>query len=423
MSSSVADAAARAAVLRLGRQLREGTIVLDEDGVAVEVGQGAPVVGVTVRDGRAYGALLRGSNGLAHSYAAGWWACDDLTTLVRVLLRGLRAPMHALDRLATATRPVLDPLARLRRPDRQTDRRHIQAHYDIGNDFYELMLDPGMTYSCAVFERPGMSLEDAQAAKLDRVCRLLALAPSDHVLEIGTGWGSFAVHAAERYGCRVTTTTISDAQHDYATKRVAEAGLTDRVTVLDTHYGDLDGVYDKLASIEMIEAVDWRDHHTFFSRCAELLRPDGVAALQAIVIADDSFDRAKRHDDFIRRTIFPGGCLPSITRLAESSGRAGFRLLNLEDIGHHYPRTLRSWRANVAAHDREVAALGLGPEFRRRWELYLAYCEAAFLEHHVSDIQVLLAKPSRRAGVITSGEVTTLAPHGRRAHRPSQRAT
>jgi cyclopropane-fatty-acyl-phospholipid synthase len=177
---------------------------------------------------------------------------------------------------------------------------------------------------------------------------------------------------------------------------VAEAGLTDRVTVLDHDYRDLSGTYDKLVSVEMVEAVDWRDHDRFFSACADLLRPDGVAAMQAIVIADESFERAKHHDDFIRRYVFPGGCLPSITSIAGSARRAGLRMVDLRDIGHHYPETLRRWRANVQMHEREIAGLGFDAAFRRLWDLYLTYCEAAFLERHVSDVQVVLAKPAWR---------------------------
>lgn len=386
---------ARAAVVALGRHLRDGTIVLHEGPARTVLGAGEPTVHVTVHDPRAHAALLRGSSGLGEAYVLGWWDTDDLTTLARLLLRGTSGPRRALDRLGAAARPLLDPPARLRRSDTSADRRNIRAHYDIGNDFFALMLDPTMTYSCALFDRPDLALADGQAAKLDRICQRLDLSPSDHVVEIGTGWAGFAVHAAARYGCRVTTTTISRAQHEYAAKRVADAGLSDRVTVLDAHYRDLSGSFDKLVSIEMIEAVDWRDHDRFFGTCAGLLRPGGMAALQAIVIADESFERAKRHDDFIRRSIFPGGCLPSVTSLHTSARRAGLRLVDLRDIGDHYPETLRRWRANVDDHAEEVAALGLGTEFRRLWDLYLTYCEAAFLEHHVSDVQVVFEKPAR----------------------------
>jgi cyclopropane-fatty-acyl-phospholipid synthase len=349
-------------------------------------------VELTVADPRAYGAFLRGSPVLAEAYVKGWWTTDDLTGVFRLLYRNLAGLFGLVERAATAARPLLDPIARLRRPDQHVDRRNVRTHYDIGNDFYALMLDETMTYSCAVFERPGQRLADAQTAKLDRLLGMLDLSPTDHLVEIGTGWGGLATHAATAYGCRVTTTTISTAQHEYATKRVADAGLADRVTVLDVDYRDLEGTYDKLVSVEMIEAVDWRDHDTFFAACAGLLRDGGRAAIQAITIRDQSFERTKRHDDFIRRTIFPGGGLPSLTSMTTGTTRAGMRLLELHDIGEHYPETLRTWRANVTGHEAEVAALGLGQDFRRLWDLYLTYCEAAFLEHHVTDLQLLLAR-------------------------------
>jgi cyclopropane-fatty-acyl-phospholipid synthase len=396
---SAVEAVARRAVLALGDRTRHGTIVLHEGGTETVLGVGEPIVDVTVHDPRAYAALRAGSRGLGESYRQGWWDTDDLTGLLQVLFRNLAGPLAHLDRLGARLRPLLDPPARLRRPDKARDRRNIRAHYDIGNDFYALMLDPTMTYSCAVFERPDVTLEQAQTEKLDRICRRLALSPDDHVLEIGCGWGSFALHAASRYGCRVTTTTISAAQHDLASKRVAEAGLADRVTVLDADYRDLTGTYDKLVSIEMIEAVDWREHDRFFATCADRLRPEGLALLQAIVIADASFERAKRHDDFIRTSIFPGGCLPSITSITASAQRAGLRVVGLDDIGVHYAETLRRWRARVHEHEDEAAELGLGAEFLREWDLFLTYCEAAFLVRHVSDVHVVLAAPAWRGSL------------------------
>jgi cyclopropane-fatty-acyl-phospholipid synthase len=392
---------ARRSVLWLAQRMQTGTIVLHEDAAHVTVGRGAPVIGVTIHDRRAFRALLRGSTGLGDGYMRGWWDCDDLTDLVRVLLRSLARPLKSVDRAGAAARPLRDPVARLRhRRDRQRDRSNIRAHYDIGNEFYALMLDPTMSYSCGLAETPGASLAEMQAAKLDRICRLLDLSPADHLVEIGTGWGSFAVHAATKFGCRVTTTTISDAQYDEACSRVARSGLAERVNVRNVDYRDLEGTYDKLVSIEMIEAVDWRDYDMYFGTCARLLRPGGLAALQAIVVADEAFERAKHHDDFIRRYIFPGGCLPSIGSLAVASSRAGFQMLDLHDIGAHYPATLRAWRDNV--HTAELGTLGMDSQFRRMWDFYLAYCEAAFLERRVGDVQVLLTKmPGRDESAAT----------------------
>jgi cyclopropane-fatty-acyl-phospholipid synthase len=295
---------------------------------------------------------------------------------------------------------MLDPPAQLVAPRRATDLENVRAHYDLSNDFFELMLDETMTYSCAVFEDPLATLHDAQVAKLDRLCAKLELRPDDRVVEIGTGWGGFAIHAAQHYGCRVTTTTISEAQRTYVAKHVAEAGLSDRITILGDDWRNLRGQFDKLVSVEMIEAVDWRYHDRFVARCADLLVEDGLAAVQAIVIEDRSFERAKRHQDFVRRMVFPGGCIPSVASITASLARAtDLRIIDLEDIGRHYAETLRRWAANLARHEQEVERLGARTEFLRLWALYLAYCEASFLERHVSDVQLVLAKPAWRGSL------------------------
>ncbi len=353
---------------------------------------------VTVHDTRAYVALLRScSVGLGASYVAGWWDADDLTALVQVLLRRTQPLRARLDDLGNAVGVMLDLPARLLAPGRAVDRRNVQAHYDLSNEFFELMLDETMTYSCAVFEHPHDTLRDAQVAKIDRLCAKLELRPDDRVIEIGTGWGGFALHAAQRYGCRVTTTTVSEAQRAYVAKRVTEAGLADRITILGDDWRLLRGTFDKLVAVEMIEAVDWRHHDKFFARCAALLADDGLAAVQAIVIDDRSFERAKRHQDFVRRMVFPGGCLPSADSITASLTRAtDLRIIDLEDIGRHYAETLRRWSENLEAHEEEIERLGASTEFRRLWALYLSYCEASFLERHVSDVQLLLAKPAWR---------------------------
>jgi cyclopropane-fatty-acyl-phospholipid synthase len=289
-------------------------------------------------------------------------------------------------------------LRRFRPPSKHVDRNNIQAHYDVSNEFFELMLDETMMYSSALFAEPGTGLATAQRAKLDRLCTKLDLGPEDHVVEIGTGWGGFACHAAAHYGCRVTTTTISDAQFRYASKRVVEAGLADLVSVQNSDYRDLDGTYDKLVSIEMIEAVDWRQHDTFFATCAGLLHDRGLMALQAITVEDRSFERAKNGTDFVREYIFPGGCLPSLEAITRSVRRATpLVVVDVEDIGRHYAETLRRWDENVVARAGEVTALGLDTRFQRLWHFYLCYCEGAFLERHISDVQMVLAMPDWRA--------------------------
>jgi cyclopropane-fatty-acyl-phospholipid synthase len=383
----------------MASHLRHGTlIVVDPDGTR-RFGEGAPEVTMVVHDPAVYWSTLRqGSVGLGRDYADGLWDCDDLTTLTRVLNRGLRPVTAVQDRVGQVVGASTDWFRRFRPPAKHVDRHNIRAHYDVSNEFFALMLDDTMMYSSAMFTEPGMSLAAAQRVKLDRLCTKLALGPGDHLVEIGTGWGGFACHAAAHYGCRVTTTTISDAQFEYASKRVVGEGLADRVTVLNQDYRDLTGTYDKLVSIEMIEAVDWRQHDTFFRRCAGLLRDDGLMALQAITIDDRSFERAKNGTDFVREYIFPGGCLPSLEAIGRSLRRVTpMTVVDVEDIGRHYAETLERWYRNLAERTAEVETLGLDERFRRLWDFYLCYCRGAFLERHISDVQMVLAMPDWQA--------------------------
>ncbi len=294
-----------------------------------------------------------------------------------------------VDRLMPASRRH----PRARGPDLRRDEENIRAHYDLGNEFFSAFLDETMMYSCARFEREGLSLTDASRAKLDSLCTLLGLGPDDHVVEIGTGWGGFALHAARHHGCAVTTTTISREQYEFATKAVAEAGLADRVTVLNRDYRQLDGRFDKLVSIEMIEAVDWREHDTFFRACSRLLEPGGLMALQAITISDDRFEVRKSRQDFVKHFIFPGGCLPSVGSILSSVSRStDLRMSYIEDIGAHYVETLRRWRKRFLGADEVLEGLGFDQRFRRMWEFYLAICEAGFADQRISDVQMLLTK-------------------------------
>ena len=280
------------------------------------------------------------------------------------------------------------------------------------------MLDPTMIYSCAVFERPDATLEEAALAKLDLVCEKLDLGPRDHVLEIGSGWGGFALHAAATRGCRVTTTTLSREQHAFAVARVRAAGLEDRVTVLLDDYRDLRGSYDKLVSIEMIEAVGWRDFGTLFARCSDLLRPDGAMLLQAITIDDRAYEVEKASRSFMRTHIFPNGCLPSLEVIARCvARRTDMRTVDLEDLTPHYAETLRRWRANVEREAETLEGLGYDERFRRMWRMYLAYCEGGFAERRIGVVQAVLAKPawrgSVRAGVTAPPPIaTTIAAAG-----------
>ncbi len=339
---------------------------------------------------------LGGSLGAAEAYVDGDWDADDLTAAVRLFARNLDA-VDRIDggasRLLTAGTRVAHFLAR---NTRRGARRNIAAHYDLGNDFFELMLDDTLTYSCGLFERDDSTLRDASLAKIDRLCRQLALGPRDHLLEIGSGWGALAIRAAAKFGCRVTTTTLSQRQHEVAVRRVAEAGLSDRVEVLLADYRDVRGTYSKLVSVEMIEAVGAEFHETFFRACAERLAPDGLFAMQAITIADRRFDRARREVDFIKRHIFPGSCIPSVTALVSAATRASdFGLVALDDVTPHYPRTLAAWRANLERNRDAVAAI-TSERFRRLWHFYLCYCEGGFLERAIGVVQMTFARPRWR---------------------------
>ncbi len=398
MSPLADDLAARFLRL-LASHIRGGSLTLVDDRGTHRFGSGMPQATMVIHDPSVYGTVLRGGSvGFGRTYADGLWDSDDLTSLVRVLSIGLQPVTAVQDRVGQWWGSATDWARRLRPPDKVTDRLNIRSHYDLSNEFFALMLDETMMYSAAIFETPTVSLAEAQRAKLDRICTKLSLGPDDHVVEIGTGWGGFAVHAAQNYGCRVTTTTISDAQFEYASKRVVDAGLAERITVLDRDYRDLRGSYDKLVSIEMIEAVDWRQHDTFFGTCASLLADDGLMALQAITIDDRSFERAKNSSDFVVELIFPGGCVPSVETITRSLRRTTpLTVIDLEDIGRHYVETLHRWRENVRRNRDEISALGMGPRFERLWDLYLCYCEGAFAERHISDVQLVLAMPDWRA--------------------------
>ena len=395
-------------VRALLRRARQGTVVLNDASGTRRYGRGAPEINVTVHDVRTYHALWRGGSiGFGESYTDGWWDCDDLTLLVRFVIANMRPLMRRLDAAARVWSPFTRIVQRLERIDKERDRANIRAHYDLGNDFYSLMLDETMMYSSAYFVDEFTTLYDASLAKLEKLCRKLELRDTDHVVEIGTGWGGFALHAAANYGCRITTVTISDAQYEYVARRVREEGLEHLVAVKNQDYRDLEGTFDKLVSIEMIEAVGWRQLDTYFATCAKLLTPEGLMVLQVITINDFSYERAKNSDDFIKRMIFPGGFLPSLEALVRSSSSVSdLRVTHLEDIGRHYAETLVRWRDNLAAHAANVTALNLGEEFARMWHMYLCYCEAAFLERHISDLQVIFTRQGRPATLSSARPAT-----------------
>jgi cyclopropane-fatty-acyl-phospholipid synthase len=352
-----------------------------------------------VHSQRFYRSLLGGSVGLGEAYRDRLWDCDDLVALLRIACRNL-AP---LDRWRRRLHPLLAPLQRtirrVPRNSRRAARRHIAAHYGLGNDLFALFLDESMMYSSAVFPQPDASLAEAQQHRLDLICAALELGPEDHLLEIGTGWGALAAHAASRYGCRVSTTTISREQREGALRRIRDAGVEDRVTVLLEDYRDLRGRYSKLVSLEMIEAVGWQYFDLFFRRCSELLDPEGLFFLQAILIDDRLYEVEKAAPSFANTLIFPGGCLPSLEVIERSVAReTDLSMVGLQEIGMHYARTLELWRERFLANADLAGELGYDEPFRRLWTLWLAMSEAGFRERRLRDVQILFAKPGRSLG-------------------------
>jgi cyclopropane-fatty-acyl-phospholipid synthase len=399
---------ARALLMAQLRKIRHGRLRLIDQGVDETFGSvsaDAPFdITLRVRNARFYSdVVFAGTVGAGEAYTNGYWHCDDLTGLVRLMVVN-RALMNDVDSgWSRLSAPLLKFAHWLNRNDKTGSRRNISAHYDLGNRFFELFLDDTMAYSCGIFAGPESTLLEASTAKFDAACSKLALTSDQHLLEIGTGWGGLAIHAARHYGCRVTTTTISREQYDMARERVARAGLEDRVTVLLEDYRDLRGSYDAVVSIEMIEAVGHQYLDTYFHRCSELLKPSGAMLLQAITIRDQFYDQARRSVDFIKRFIFPGSFIPSVAAIVDSVGRStDMKLFHLEDIGPHYARTLRMWREAFLARQNEVRAQGYPETFVRMWEYYLCYCEGGFEERQLGDVQMLLTKPrSRRATIAT----------------------
>jgi cyclopropane-fatty-acyl-phospholipid synthase len=392
MSGGVSGAAVRAVL----RRLEAGRLEVVDRGRRIAFGPAAADLRatVTVHDPAAWRGPLHGSLGLGEAYVDGAWDADDLVSLIRIAARELRE-LDGLRGAVARPRGLLHRLARLvPTSTRSRAKENISAHYDLGNDLFASFLDARMMYSCAYFAAPGVSLEQAQLAKLERICERLELGPDTHLLEIGAGWGGLAVHAAANHGCRVTTTTISREQHAQALRRVREAGLEDRVTVLLEDYRDLRGSYDRLVSIEMIEAVGWRDFDLFFRRCSELLAPDGLMLLQAITIDDRLYEAEKATRSFANVHVFPGGCLPSNQLIADCLARAtDMRQVWSEDITAHYPPTLAAWRERFHAAWDGLRGQGYDERFRRLWDFYLCSSEAGFRERRIGDVQALFAKP------------------------------
>lgn len=400
----------RPRMLKALDDLEGGRLTLRERDSVHQLGRGdagpsTVHVDITIHDPGVWRRFaLGGTVGVAEAYMDGAWEVDDLVGLVRLFARNIERVNDGLENgTARLRRWALTALHALQRNTARGSRRHIAAHYDLGNELFATFLDrEHWMYSSAVFPRAEATLEEASTHKLDVILDKLAIEPHHHLLEIGTGWGGLAIHAARTRGCRVTTTTISEAQYAFTARRVREAGLADRVTLLKEDYRDLEGRFDRLVSVEMVEAVGHQYLGTYFACLDRLLKPDGLALLQCITIRDQRFETAKREMDFIKRYIFPGGFLPSHTALLNGLSRhTQLNLLDLDEIGLHYARTLREWRLRFESSLDEVRALGYDERFIRMWRYYLCYCEGGFLERTIGTSHLLLAKPEARRAPLT----------------------
>lgn len=401
-SGAAEGSIARAAVLKRLSDIQRGEIEIRQGADSVTLGQRTaemPLrVVLQVHDATMFtDIVLGGSIGAAESYMEGKWTVCDLTGLMRILSANPEVVEAMEDGLARVLGWAFRIGHLFRRNSVSQSKRNIGAHYDLGDDLFELFLDPTMSYSSGVYPAADSTLDEAAVHKLDLVCRKLDLGPDDHLLEIGTGWGGLAIHAARTTGCRVTTTTISENQFTQAQARVAAAGLADRITVLKQDYRKLEGTFDKLVSIEMIEAVGHEYMDTYLKVCSERLKPTGRALIQAILMSDRNFDNYVGACDFIQKYIFPGGALPSVSSIVQSA-KAGtdLQLADYDDIGIHYARTLKDWRSRFLGHVREIKALGYPDEFVRMFEFYFSYCEGGFRERAITTAQLVFDKPRCR---------------------------
>ncbi|MGE3180978.1 MAG: class I SAM-dependent methyltransferase [Phycisphaerae bacterium] len=393
--------AARRGVLAHLREISTGRLALQEGSNRLEFGpaSASQSAQITVHDPALYRAVaFNGALGAGESFIRGDWSTDDLVGLLRLFLQN-EALFARLDGiLARTTAPLVKLFHASRRNTRKGSRRNIAAHYDLGNDFYRLFLDETMTYSAGIFERKDATLRDASVAKLERVCRKMNLQPGMRILEIGTGWGSFAIHAARTYGCHITTTTISKEQYDYAAQQVADHKLGHLITLLNEDYRALIGKYDRVVSIEMIEAVGHHYLGTFLAQCERLLTADGQMVIQAITMAERYYKQALHKVDFIKRFVFPGSFIPSLGAIQQSlTENTRLQQVHQEDFGPHYAITLRHWRKRFLGNRAQIQALGYSDALIRMWEYYLAYCEAGFLERTIGVSQLIYNMPQCRA--------------------------
>ena len=398
-NKSITQRLAKAMVIKQFSKLTKGQLLVNENGNNYIFGSknnDFPVSAtINVLSNEMYSEIAaKGLNGAAEAFVKGLWSSDDLTRLIRIFVRNREAANQIEGGIAKLATGLFYLQHSLKRNNHKGSLRNISAHYDLGNDLFETFLDNTKMYSCAIFENENSSLEQASINKIERICKKLELSSNDHVLEIGTGWGGFAIFAAKNFGCKITTTTISQKQYEYTLEKVKALGLQDKISVLKKDYRDLTGKYNKLVSIEMIEAVGHHYYHDFFRKCNQLLIPDGRMLLQSIIITDYLYEEAKQFSDFIKTYIFPGSCIPSISKLCESSAKAtDMRLFHLEDITPHYAKTLNHWRSYFMNNVQKIRDLGFSEEFIRLWNFYFCYCEGGFIERQIGAVQMLFTKP------------------------------
>ena len=397
------DSIAKKILFKTFSKFTSGRMIVEDAGEVHSFGEDSSTAEVTghmfIHHSAAYREIaFGGSIGGGESYMYGHWSSSNLVDVIRVIAANVHA-FNAMDKSRPITGRLFSKMLHLLNANTfKGSKKNIAAHYDLGNDFFELFLDPSMMYSSAMFSTDAQTLEQASFNKLDTICKKLNLTPEDHLVEIGTGWGGMAIHAAKHYGCQVTTTTISQQQYNYAKQAVEAAGLSDKVTLLLKDYRELDGKFTKLVSIEMIEAVGHRYYKKYFEKCSNLLAEGGQMLIQAITIADQRYQQAKHSVDFIQRYIFPGGCLPSNQVIADCTAKfTDMMIIDMEDIGIDYSKTLAEWRKRFNQQIDRVKQMGFNDIFVRMWEFYLCYCEGGFAERAISTNQIVFAKPGAKA--------------------------
>ena len=387
-------------VMNKFKHLRHGSIKILEGDEILLFGdsESDDKVTVTIHSNEFYVFLGSGGvTGVAEAYMAGYWTADNLVLLLQIVLKNKKILLSLDSGFAKLINPINKLIHWSKQNTLKGSKQNILAHYDLSNDFYKLWLDPSMTYSCGYFMDNSVSLEQASIEKIDRICRKLKLNKNDHILEIGTGWGSFSLHAAKQYGCTIDTVTISDAQYEYASKKIESSGLDSQINIFNKDYRKIEGKYDKIVSIEMIEAVGYQFIPQYFSKISSLLKEDGLVAIQGITYNDQNFEQYKNSVDFIKKYIFPGSCLVSVAQISDVIKEyTDLAIVDMEDITKHYAETLNRWKVNFMKVIPEVKKMGFSEAFIKMWEFYFVFCEAGFLERNIGDVQLVFSKSGAR---------------------------